>query len=159
LGTCGGQSSILFAQADPQPRLSFHVLGDPLPDQWQATAIRVQGHVLTVSGTELERSGHPLAGRLVAQDSSLAVQLCEDVRQLTPTDSVVPTQRRVGSELRNDAPTDVPGDSVGPKWRRVAYEFSIAPLRPGSYTLTVASCGLEGEYGVVDGEPFQITVP
>jgi hypothetical protein len=134
-------------------------LGDPLPNQWQATAIHVEGHTLIVSGTELERAGHTLGGWLEAQDSSLWVQLCDDMRHVTPTDSVDLPRRRIDAELRDDAPAVAPADSAGLKWRRVGYEFSIAPLRSGKYTLTVATCSVEGDYVIAVAEPYQIAVP
>jgi hypothetical protein len=141
LGICSGLAGDLFAQADQRPRLSFRVLGDPLPNQWQATASHVEGHTLIVHGTELERPGHTLGGWLEAHDSSLWVELCDD------------------AELRHGAPAAAPTESVGLKWRRVGYEFSIAPLRSGRYTLTIATCSLEGESVIVFAEPYQIAVP
>ncbi len=134
-------------------------MGAPLPNQWQATAIHVDGHTLIVSGTELERAGHTLGGWLEAHDSSLWVELCDDLRHLTPTDSVDLSSRRAAAELRHGAPAAAPAESVGLKWRRVGYEFAIAPLRSGKYTLTVATCSLEGDYVIAVAEPYQIAVP
>jgi hypothetical protein len=160
LGLWTGPSGDVLAQADQLPRLLFRVTGEPRANQWQATVIRVAGHTVRLTGTELEHPGLSLQGSLEASGSELWVWICDHRWRLEPTDAISPTQLHRGTEPRPEAPAaSALGDSGGPKWRRVGYEFSIAPLRPGNYTLAIAACSLEDEHGGIVAEIHPITVP
>lgn len=151
----GGQ---LLAQAEQHPRLSFRVIGEPLPNQWQTTVILVRAESVLVSGTELERPGHRLhAWLLGANGSQLSVQICGFGRPLEPLDSVGPAPNREPEQDDEERATSAPPDSMSPEWRRVGYEFAVAPLRPGTYTLAIAGCALQD--GTVEAEKHRLTLP